>query len=292
MKSMTGYGKAEYKSDDLFISVQMRTVNHRFLDITTQMPSYLLPQEDLVKKIVKQYLLRGRVELSIHIDSKVLEQKKLQTNWSIVEQYVTNLQNIKNKYNLPGKITIDMIAQYPNIMETIEEASETSGIEHILMEKVTEAIKQVVKMREQEGIYLKTDLEDNLQKIENILKWLGERRNIVIIEYQDRIKARIGEYLQDASIFDQAKLHQDIAILAEKGDITEELTRLHSHIAQFRSIILETEAIGRKLDFVVQEMHRECNTIGSKSNDAEISAQVIPLKGYVEKLKEQVQNIE
>ncbi|WP_089738814.1 YicC/YloC family endoribonuclease [Gracilibacillus ureilyticus] len=292
MRSMTGYGKAEYQSDDIFMSVEIRTVNHRFLDITTQLPSYLLHKEEMVKKLIKDHLFRGRVEISIHIISEELAKKKLQTNWNMVEQYISNLQEIQTKYNLPGEISIEHIAQQSNIMEIVEETAETSSIEVMLTEIIGQAVSQVVKMRKQEGIHLNTELENYLQKTENILKWLGERRNIVIIEYQDRIKARIDEFLRNTSVFDQVKLHQDIAVLAEKGDIAEELTRLHSHIEQFRAVIKDKGAVGRKLDFIVQEMHRECNTIGSKSNDAAISAQIITLKGLIEKVKEQVQNIE
>ncbi|KAB8138684.1 hypothetical protein F9U64_03450 [Gracilibacillus oryzae] len=184
MRSMTGFGKAEYKSDDLLITVQIRTVNHRFLDITTQIPSYMLYKEDAVKKSVKQYLYRGKAEITIYINSKEVEQKKLQTNWNVVEQYIANLKEIKTKYNLSGDIAMEMIAQNPLIMEIVQEVNDPSEIEGVIITLIEDALDHVINMRAQEGANLQTDLEDNLQKIENILKWLGERRNIVIIEYQ------------------------------------------------------------------------------------------------------------
>ncbi|PWU68922.1 YicC/YloC family endoribonuclease [Gracilibacillus dipsosauri] len=293
MRSMTGYGKAQYQTEDWNIIIEMRTVNHRFLDISSQIPNFLLPIENKIKQMIKKHLHRGRVELSIQIQGEQLQQQRMRTNWNLVRQYVEQLKEVQKELNLAGEITIDLVARLPQVMEIEEEDSKMSShLDSIILEKIAEALKQVEEMRKKEGQNLCIDILNYIRNIENKLKWLGERRNIVIIEYQERIKARMDEYLQDAPIIDQTKLNQDIAVLAEKGDISEELARLHSHINQFASLVHEVGAVGRRLDFIVQEMHRECNTIGSKSNDAGISEQIIHMKSDLEKIKEQIQNIE
>ncbi|WP_240468584.1 YicC/YloC family endoribonuclease [Gracilibacillus sp. YIM 98692] len=292
MYSMTGYGKAELIDGDRKIQTEIRTVNHRYFDISCHIPHYFLHIEDAIRKLVHSHLKRGRVMVSVHIDGVSLTEKSLSTDWNMVDQYLKSLQSIQDRYDLKGNLNVDVLARLPEIFEVKEEADIESELDDKVLQAVSEAVEKVKQMRKIEGKALKADLLNRANFIENKLKQLGERRKIVIIEYQERIQERIDSYLANSSVYDESKLMQEIALLAEKGDISEEITRLESHLRQFKQIIDEEDVIGRKLDFIVQEVHRELNTIGSKSNDTWISEQIIHLKSEVEKAKEQIQNVE
>ena len=290
--SMTGYGRSERVVGETTISVEVRAVNHRFLDTSMKIPRSLLFMEEKLKKIIQSYFHRGRVEIFISIYGNELITQRLKVNWDLLEQYINSLHQIKEKYCLEGNIPIEKVADFDGVYSIHEDDSVDNEINEAIMNCLTIACRQVVDMRAIEGRQLINDIVKRNDFIEQLVKQLGEQREIVIIEYRERILKRIKEYIAGDLENDDSKIYQDIAILAEKGDITEEVTRLGSHLVQFNKTIHQEGSIGRKLDFIVQEMHREANTVGSKSNNAKISEIVVTLKSEIEKLKEQIQNIE
>lgn len=292
MYSMTGFGREEMQDKGIEITAEIKTVNHRYLDITFHMPNYLMALENELKKTIKKHIKRGKVHVSIFTAGKHASQKQLQTDWGLAEQYIRSLKQIQEKHQLSGSVSIDMLTQLPDLFRAEEKEKADSAVEYSVIQAIEKALEKVQNMRLKEGKELQNDLLERIKKIKNRIKQLGDRRKIVIIEYRDRILDRINNYLEDTSIYDESKLLQEVALLAEKGDITEELTRIHSHIRQFEEITEEGPLIGRKLDFIIQEVNRELNTIGSKSNDTWISEQIIYLKSEAEKVKEQIQNIE
>ncbi|UOQ85520.1 YicC/YloC family endoribonuclease [Gracilibacillus salinarum] len=292
MKSMTGFGRQELQLAEMYIIAEVKTVNHRYLDIAFQMPKFLVPIEDQLKKIIQQRVNRGKVSVTIDVSGVGTSSKKIITNWDLVEQYIKQFQQIKQTYQLDGEVTLDMLGQFPDIFEVEQREESKTDTDMKVLLTLEKAVENLHAMRLKEGTELGKDLQLRTEIIQNKIKQLGERRKIVIIEYQERIKERINSYLENTSVYDESRLFQEIALLAEKGDITEELTRIHSHIMQFQQLLKETEPIGRRLDFIVQELNRELNTIGSKSNDTWISEQIVSLKSESEKMKEQIQNVE
>ncbi|QTM99363.1 YicC family protein [Sediminibacillus dalangtanensis] len=289
--SMTGYGREVCTKDRTGITVEIRSVNHRFLDISPKIPQTMLFLEEEIKKVVKDYFSRGRVEVHIHLDGDALIKRNLTVDWELMDQYIDHLRKIKEKYHLSGDIPLEMAASHSDLFRIEEDGKEQGGLSEAVIETVERACRLVYKMRYKEGVQLAEDMLSRIENIKKLAKWLGEHRDIVIMEYRDRIINRIQGYL-DEEVRDNARIIQEAALIAEKGDITEEVTRLLSHVDQFRHTILQQEAVGRKLDFILQEMLRETNTIGSKSNDVQISERIVDLKSEIEKVKEQTQNIE
>ncbi|RDW17893.1 YicC family protein [Oceanobacillus chungangensis] len=289
--SMTGYGSSVLYIEDASITVEIRTVNHRFLDIAIKMPSFLLFLEEKIKKIIQYQFKRGRIEVIIEIAGSSLAQKKVEMDWELLDEYMEKINAAKERYSLSGELPVTILTSLPNIL-TVQEGNQKDAFKDAILASVEKACEQAVAMRRKEGEYLFQDLMKRVSTIEDIVILLQTRRTLVIEEYRKRIKERVEDQLEGHTLIDPARIHQEIVLLAEKGDITEEVTRLISHIEHFRASIQMNDAIGRKLDFITQEMHREVNTIGSKSTDAKLSEWTISLKGEIEKIKEQVQNIE
>ncbi|MDX8044999.1 YicC/YloC family endoribonuclease [Gracilibacillus sp. S3-1-1] len=292
MRSMTGFGREAYQDEQLEINIEVKTINHRYFDVTFHMPKFLLPIEDQLKKIIQQEMKRGKISVSIYLTGTYTHQKQLRTDWDLVGQYMDQLKQLQENYHLTGDISIELISQFSDIFHIEEKEEINSDTEAKVKQTLELAVKKASQMRFNEGEELKKDLTKRAENIQNNIKQLGERRKIVIIEYQERILERINRYLESTPVSGDSTLYQEVALLAEKGDISEELTRIHSHVKQFQQIVGESDPIGRKLDFIVQEINRELNTIGSKSNDAWISEQIVYLKSEAEKMKEQIQNIE
>lgn len=292
MYSMTGFGREVFQAEGTEINVEIKTVNHRYLDISFHMPTFLFAIEDQLKKRIQKHVKRGKVSVSIFVSGDDMSQKMIQTDWHLADQYIATLKQIQEKHQLSGSISIETIANLPDLFHFKEKEELDFQQEQYVLQTVEQATLNVQKMRAKEGDELLRELANRIKNIQNKVKQLGKRRKIVIIEYRERILERIYDYLADTSIYDESKLHQEVALLAEKGDITEEITRIHSHVNQFEQILLEHSLKGRKLDFIIQEINRELNTIGSKSNDPWISEQIIYLKSEAEKVKEQIQNVE
>jgi len=292
LKSMTGYGRDVFQIGSTTVTVEIRTVNHRFLDFTAKIPRSFLFLEDKIKKVVQSFFQRGRIEVFIGIEGEGFVKKSLKVDWHLMDQYMEQINNAQKSYQLKGDIPASIVSSLPELIEIQEKEQQPDQLKDSILESVTCACEQVKTMQMQEGNYLDEDIKKRIENIKYLVASLKERRNIVIEEYRDRIQVRIEEQIEDTIQLDQTRMHQEIALLAEKGDITEEITRLLSHIDHFIETMDSKEPVGRKLDFILQEMHRETNTIGSKSTDPKISKWIILLKGDIEKIKEQVQNIE
>lgn len=292
VKSMTGYGRSMKQLDDTTIIVEIRTVNHRFLDMSTKMPRSLLYLEDPINKVIQKDFQRGRVDVYVNIEGTGLTTRTLNVDWDLMDQYISQLETAKERYNLQGEISVGTLTEMDDLFSVQEQEEHEDQMKIAILDAVGEATEQVSGMRAQEGVALLEDMENRLNMIQTTVKKLESRRNIVIEETRGRIKNRIEEYTQEALGDQDSRILHEVGLLAEKGDIAEETTRMFSHVDQFRQTLQETSAIGRKLDFIVQEMNRESNTIGSKSTDAKISEWVVLLKSEIEKIKEQVQNVE
>ncbi|QDP40124.1 YicC/YloC family endoribonuclease [Radiobacillus deserti] len=291
VQSMTGYGRDEQQVHDTRVSVEVRSVNHRFLDISNKMPKSFLVVEDKVKKIVQSYFQRGRIDLFISIEGMGFIERNLQVDWNLLNQYIEKSKELKDKYGLQGDISVDRLTSLEGAFEIVEKEQSQDVLFDVVLRSVSNACEQVKNMREIEGQELIEDMKTRVLFIQETVKKLTERRHVVIEEHRSRIQKRLQEFITE-DIADDSRIVQEVALLAEKGDITEELTRLSSHCVQFFDTLEQESAIGRKLDFILQEMHREINTIGSKSTDVQISHWIVLLKSEVEKIKEQVQNIE
>lgn len=289
---MTGYGASTFQLGDTVITIEIRSVNHRFLDIIPKYPRTFLYAEDKIKKILKSYFSRGRIELHIDMEGSTFINKTVVTDWNLMDQVMEQLQQAKERYGLSDAHSSSLLAQLPELMTITENETKPSELQEKLLTGIKEACAQVLHMRMEEGENLLSDILGRVKTVHHMVLLLEGRREQVIEEYQARIKKRIETYVDDSISLDAARLHQEIAILAEKGDISEEITRLLSHLQQIESICTSDQPIGRKLDFIIQEMNREANTIGSKSTDHKIGEWTVAMKSEIEKMKEQVQNIE
>lgn len=290
--SMTGYGIDTFHVENTSVTVEIRTVNSRFLDFIPKIPRMLHELELDFKKVIQSYFQRGRIELYISIEGELLEQKKLRVNWDLLDQFMDNLQEIKKRYQLNGDIPLSVFTSVED-MFTIEEEQDSSHTLHdLLVESVQKVAGDVLRARKSEGKFLADDILTRIDSLEKLLKVITERKETVFHAYYERIQERMEQFIGNKIDVEERAILQEIALLAEKGDITEELTRLQSHFHHFREVMKRDEPIGRKLDFITQEMHRETNTIGAKSVDATISELVVTMKSEIEKIKEQVQNIE
>lgn len=290
--SMTGYGTHTLHIEDTTVTVEIRSVNHRFLDVTAKMPRTFLFLESSIKKIVKSYFKRGKIEVYIGVEGDGLVRKRLSTDWDMMDDYMEQINIAMDRYQLKGEIPPTIITSIPDIISIQETSHQPEGLKDSIIKTTENACEQVNRMRQEEGSFLIEDLIKRITVIYDIVKVLEKHRAQVQGEYRERLHARINDLVSDKEIIDHARIHQEIVLLAEKGDITEEITRLFSHMEQIKELTNQSGTIGRKLDFISQEMHREANTIGSKSTDAKISEQTVALKSEIEKIKEQVQNIE
>ncbi|MGD7051954.1 YicC/YloC family endoribonuclease [Sutcliffiella horikoshii] len=290
VKSMTGFGRAEAKQGSYQILVEMKSVNHRFCEINIRMPKQFLAMEEKMKKIVHSYLQRGRIEMFITIEGQDIHDKHLNVDWELLSAYIDSIHKVKDRYQISGSIEINDILKLENVFTVMETQTGMEAIEEILLEQVHSASKQLVAMRKAEGDQLQKDIITHLTFIENMSEQLAKLGPTVVDAYRLRLEKKLKEYL--GSQIDEQRILAEAAIFADKADINEELKRINSHLGQFTQSLQSADPVGRKLDFLVQELNREVNTIGSKANDANIANLVVEMKACLEKIKEQVQNIE
>ncbi|MGR6340259.1 YicC/YloC family endoribonuclease [Priestia megaterium] len=290
IKSMTGFGRGKAEVENRSVTVEMKSVNHRFCEIVIRMPRQLIEIEDKIKKIVQTYIKRGRVEVFVTISGEEMAKKKLQTDWQLLDEYMNALQQVKEKHGLSQSVQIQDILHMPEVMTTYEEEADQTSIHGAIFEAVEAAVHQLVDMRKREGSELYHDLMRYLQDIQDIREKITQLAPEVAEQYRERIKRKLSDYLEGT--FDEQRVLTEVAIFAEKADISEELTRIQSHVSQFIQALNTPDSVGRKLDFLVQELNREMNTIGAKANNGTIAQYVISMKAQLERIKEQVQNIE
>jgi len=289
---MTGYGRAECQKDDYTYLAEIRSVNNRFIEINTRLPKAHIDLEQPLKKLIKSYCSRGSINLSISIgnSNENTGEWEVKPNLPLAAQYVTALQQIRDSLKLEGKIDLKSVVGIRDIVKLEPLAIDPANHE-LILNIATEALDSLQKMRKEEGINLQKDLEQRIDAIENHAAEIESWHPEVVKEYQNKLKERIKS-LNEGMESDETRIAQETALLADRCDITEEITRLKSHLNQFRNYVNTNEPIGRKLEFITQEINREVNTVGSKSSNIKISNRVIEIKSELEKIREQVQNIE
>lgn len=290
--SMTGYGIETFHLDDLTITVEIRTINSRYLDFKANIPRSLYDLEIEMKKTIQTYIERGRVELYISVSGSTLEERSLHVDWELMDEYIQQIEAIKARYQLAGDIPLSVITTMDELLSIKEEKQANDDLHNFILSSIKSVMKKVVSTRTSEGAFLMKDIKDRLSFIADKVIQIDKRKEIVYDEYSKRIKERIESHLTDEIAFDESQLMQEVALLAEKSDITEEITRLYSHLEHMKQVMTQSVSIGRKLDFIIQEIHREANTVGAKSVDPTISEWIVQIKSELEKMKEQVQNIQ
>ena len=290
MQSMTGYGKAEYNKDGIILTVEIRTVNNRFLDIVPKYPRVFLKYDDLIRKTVSSYVSRGRLELFVTLKDLRETGKSYVLDSGLAKGYYDAYQRLKAEFvDLEDDFKLSALLRIPDVL-TPDGDKDDTVYEDVLVETLKTALVSLNEMRNTEGEKLKADLLSRLSVIEDLLAKIKERAPIIQKVYAQKLAERISDYLGDVK-YDEARFLQEVALFADKSNIDEEITRLYSHVSQFKTIV-NCENAGRKLDFLIQEFNREANTICSKSNDVEITDCALKLKCEIEKIREQIQNVE
>ena len=290
--SMTGFGRGEYKNDNYHFIVECRTINHKYVDINVRLPRKISFLEDKIRNIVKDYVKRGRVDLYIKLDLIGSEDVNLKFDEKLASQYVNILNNIKSTFDLNDDITVMNIAKFPDIIKCEEKEEDADLLWEMLKLALEESLKNLKEMRCEEGIKLSNDIDTRCDLLKDYIEDVEKYSYNVVNEYKEKLNSRIAEILENPSLVDENRLAQEVAIYADKCSITEEIVRFKSHITQLKKAIHKDESIGRKIDFLIQEMNRETNTIGSKSSDLNITNLVVEIKSELEKIREQIQNIE
>lgn len=291
VRSMTGFGRGVATGEIGKITVEMKAVNHRFSEVVFRMPRQFNALEDQAKRSILTQVTRGRVDVFISWEAAA-KAKGVKVDKELALAYHRALKELAGEIESKSELSLDTLARLPDVLSVQEGEVTDEGLWLVLEPAVAEALTNLIAMREREGAALVKDLAERLDKIESFRQAARERAPQVVEEYRQRLTRRLEELLPQGNAVDPQRLAQEVALFADRCDITEEIQRLGSHIAQFRQALTEGDAIGRKLDFLVQELGREVNTIGSKANDAAMTANVVAAKSELEKIREQVQNIE
>lgn len=290
IKSMTGYGRAKLSKDDREYQIEIKSVNHRYLDISVRIPKQLSYLEETIKKEIAKKVKRGKIDVFVTFENNSLEGKEIKINTELAKAYIDELKKLAEKENILSDIQVTEISKYPDVLN-IQSSQDDEKITEEVLETITIATDNLVQMRETEGNKISEDLLKRLNIINKKVEEIAKLSTGLIEEYVVKLEERINEILKNQEI-DKTRLAQEVVIYADKCSIEEEVTRLNSHILQFKNLLNSNEAIGKKLDFIIQEMNRETNTIGSKANNLEITNGVIDIKTEIENIREQVQNIE
>lgn len=291
MFSMTGFGRGEYKQEGIELTAEVKTVNNRYLDISVKCPKVFSAYEDTVRKLVREYLTRGHADIFISITDKRRREKAYYVDESAAAAYVEAAKRLAELFpDLPDDVTITSVLRQPDMLRAEEPGTADDETVSALKSALCSALQKLNAMRAVEGEKLASDMLARVDNIEGMVQGISERAPLVARDYGERLAEKVRTYLQNIP-FDEGRLLTEVAVFADKSNIDEELTRLRSHIGQFRAICGE-KLVGRKLDFLIQEFNRETNTICSKSNDIVITKLGLDMKNEIEKIREQVQNVE
>lgn len=291
IRSMTGYGRSVTATDKGDIAVEVKSTNHRFCDISLKLPQRCFPLENDIRKLIQSKVARGRIDLSIQLEGREEEPVPLELNLPLAQQYLVLLKDLREKLQLTGEISLDHLLSQKDIM-IAQPVSQNSALDWSLVKgAIGAALDELVTMRETEGLLLKKDFLARLRQIESSLDHIRSLSAPAFNDYHRSLREKVQALCKDIEI-DETRLAQEVAYLVEKSDIAEEQIRVSSHLQQFGQWLETEDAVGRKLEFLVQEIHREVNTISSKAGNAEISLRVVEIKNELERIREQVQNIE
>ena len=291
VKSMTGYGRAREMRNGRDITVEVRSVNNRYLDCTVKMPRAYIFAEDRMKARVQQAISRGKVDVFVTIDASAADEAVVAVNEPLARGYYEALTRLKTMFSLPGEVTPEVLAKFPDVLAVTKAEEDVEAIAADICAVLDDALAAYNDMRAVEGEKLASDVAGRVTTIETVVGKVEERSPQTVAAYRQRLEAKMQEVLQSTTI-DESRILTEAAIFADKIAVDEETVRLRSHIAQLRAMLSSDEPVGRKLDFLIQEVNRECNTIGSKCNDLTIAQDVVNMKAEVEKIREQVQNME
>lgn len=291
VKSMTGYGRARETLNGRDITVEVRSVNNRYLDCTVKMPRAYVFAEDAIKSCVQKAISRGKVDVFVAIAATAAESSVVAVNEELARSYYEALMQLKNTFSLEGEITPIALAKFPDVLTVTRAEEDLEAVAADICTVLEQALQAYHEMRAVEGEQLAEDIAGRVSTIESVVSKVEERSPQTVAEYRARLTNKMNEVLQSTTI-DESRILTEAAIFADKIAVDEETVRLRSHIAQLRSMLRSEQPVGRKLDFLIQEVNRECNTIGSKCNDLTIAQDVVNMKAEVEKIREQVQNIE
>ncbi len=291
IRSMTGYGIGQKVISLGRVTAEARSNNHRYLDISLRLPKKLYPLETRIKEMVKAHFSRGRFDISIEMDSGGKDQFKLEPNVEVAQMYVHALESLKSKLNITGEVTLDLVSRARDVITVKEGEGDVSPPWEEVSEVLLSCLEALEAMRESEGRNLVLDLEGRLKRIAHHIEEVKGRSPLVLETYRKRLSERLAEMAEGMEI-DTSRLHQEVAYFADRSDITEEVVRIDSHLRQFGQMLKSDGPMGRKMEFLLQEIHREVNTVSAKANDVLISQKVVEIKAELEKMREQIQNIE
>ena len=296
IRSMTGFGRGEYSDEISKVTVEIRSVNHRYLDIYVKMPRRYSFAEETIKSAIKERLHRGKVEVSVSVDNVGKSDSDVRLDKELAARYYNVLSELRDSFDFgeESRVSLSLLSKMPDVIVTTPAAEDEEAMVKRLLGATSKALDDFCSMREAEGEKLAADLLVRADTIQRIRDSIEKRAPEIEKEYAAKFKARVEEILGGVYEVPEERIALEAAIFADKANITEELVRLGSHISQLRKFLRSDgrEAVGKKIDFLIQEMNREANTIGSKSNDREITSKMLDLKAEIEKVREQVQNIE
>lgn len=290
MKSMTGFGRASLESNGKNYIIEIKTVNNKYSDITVKSPKRLSFMEDKIRKQIANRITRGKVEVSVSFFDFSNKSKNVVLNKEIAKEYIKQLREIADENNLSENISVVEIAKLPDILNSIDSDNDEE-IASEALQCLNMALDSLIEMRKTEGENIKQDLLVRIERVQNLVDKIAENSKGIVEEYVSKLEKRVKEILK-TDVVDENRIAQEAVIYADKTSIEEELTRLNSHIVQFKELVNNDGPVGKKLDFMIQEMNRETNTIGSKAGSGEITKAVIDLKVELEDIREQIQNIE
>lgn len=291
LKSMTGYGRCETVTEGKKILVEIKSVNHRFSDYNIKVPRHLGFLEDKTRQYASKCVTRGKIDIYVAVENYDEADHDIMLNTELAKNYIEVLQELRDKFGLRDDISVSSVARYNDIFKTERREDDQDKMWELVKSVMSEAMDAFIAMREREGERIEKDLRERIAYMSDLARQVDERSPQTVAEYRDKLYAKIKELLEDRDI-DEARILTEVAIFADKVAVNEETVRLSSHFAEFYQILDSGEPAGRKLDFLIQEINREVNTIGSKASDIEIAKIVVTLKGEIEKLREQIQNIE
>ena len=290
MKSMTGFGRASLESNGKNYIIEIKTVNNKYSDITVKSPKRLSFMEDKIRKQIANRITRGKVEVLVRFFDFSNKSKNVVLNKEIAKEYIKQLREIADENNLSENISVVEIAKLPDILNSIDSDNDEE-IASEALQCLNMALDSLIEMRKAEGENIKQDLLVRIERVQNLVDKIAENSKGIVEEYVSKLEKRVKEILK-TDVVDENRIAQEAVIYADKTSIEEELTRLNSHIVQFKELVNSDGPVGKKLDFMIQEMNRETNTIGSKAGSGEITKAVIDLKVELEDIREQIQNIE
>lgn len=292
IKSMTGFGKGEYSDGKYSVTVEIKSVNHRYADINVKIPRRYSFAEEKIKNQIKSSVSRGKLDVSVLIEALLDGDISVNLNTGIAEKYISNLKALKESYNLEGEITLELISSMHDVIRAVPDVEDEEEVMSVIGKAVEIAVENLDLMRIKEGKKLAEDLHMRGDLIASYVKKTETKVPETVSNYKEKLNDRISELVSNKIEVPEERILLEAAIFADKTNITEELVRLDSHIRQLHDILSSDGSNGKKLDFLVQEMNREANTIGSKVSDIEMTGNVIEIKSEVEKIREQVQNVE